>query len=285
VTGPFSQAELDVMFFEFNSGLTPLGAARPMFPWELRAGTDFAGIDRDVSAAQGKTQLSLDQVRDVIAREMVTVLGEASTPAEAARLLADFAATQPPAVREAIAAATATISEVLAELYNTGAAAVLLEGAAQGAVAVAEPELAEAAELAAHARVGPAWLWSKLTQVAMETGGSRIADVTAVRESLLGASIRAAYDLARQATNVTYAQGRLSGIKAMPEPVAVYASELLDGNTCTPCADIDGVQFASLADALLAYPDGGLYGRCDGGDRCRGTLVVIFSSEENPRSD
>jgi hypothetical protein len=285
VTGPFGQAELDVMFFEFNSGLTPLGAARPMFPWEIAAKVDFAGIDRDVQAAQAQTQMYLDQARDVIMQELVNTLGEASTPEQAAKMLADFAATQPEEVRRAIAASTELIAATLAELYNTGAAALVREGAQQGIEPLDAFEVAEAEEMAAAARVGPSWLWSKLTQAATEAGGSRAVSVSEIAASVLGASVKGAYDLARQATNVSYGQGRLSGIKSMPEPVAVYASEILDGATCLPCSDIDGVEFESLADGLLAYPDGGVYSRCDGGDRCRGTLVLVWSSEENPTSD
>lgn len=55
----------------------------------------------------------------------------------------------------------------------------------------------------------------------------------------------------------------------------IYASELLDQNTCTNCAQEDGKKFASQADADAAYPTGG-YVDCLGGPRCRGTLVAVY---------
>jgi hypothetical protein len=284
VTGPFGQAEQDLMWLEYTTGRTPLGAGRPLLPHEIRAGVDFAAMDRDVQAAQAATQLYLDRARDVIVTELVNTLGEAATPEEAAKMLADFAATQPPQVRRAIAASGQLIARTLAELYNTGAAALLREGVHQGARPVDTVERAEVADMAAQARVAPSWLWSKLTQAATEAGGARAVGAAEVQSAVLGASIKGAYDLARQATNISYGQGRLAGIKAMPEPESVYASELLDSETCEACAAIDGTEFESLSDGLAAYPGGGVYYDCAGGDRCRGTLVVVWSSEENPTS-
>ena len=55
-------------------------------------------------------------------------------------------------------------------------------------------------------------------------------------------------------------------------------------HNCEPCAAVDGTQYATMDDALVDYPGGGIYRACDGGDRCRGTLVAIFSTEDNPTS-
>jgi hypothetical protein len=60
------------------------------------------------------------------------------------------------------------------------------------------------------------------------------------------------------------------------------ASEILDSNTCDPCAEIDGASYESLADAEQDYPAGG-YIDCDGGPNCRGTLVAVYD-EQNPMS-
>jgi hypothetical protein len=40
-----------------------------------------------------------------------------------------------------------------------------------------------------------------------------------------------------------------------------------------------------MDDALADYPGGGIYYDCSGGDRCRGTLVAVWPSEDNPTAD
>jgi hypothetical protein len=60
-----------------------------------------------------------------------------------------------------------------------------------------------------------------------------------------------------------------------------YASELMDLNTCELCAAMDGTTFDTLEEAEMEYPTGG-YSECEGGSRCRGTLVAIYESEEDP---
>jgi hypothetical protein len=54
-----------------------------------------------------------------------------------------------------------------------------------------------------------------------------------------------------------------------------YASEILDNNTCSPCAGVDGRQYNTLSESEQDYPGGGFVD-CSGGDRCRGTLVAVY---------
>jgi hypothetical protein len=60
-----------------------------------------------------------------------------------------------------------------------------------------------------------------------------------------------------------------------------YSSELLDGNTCLNCRDVDGKEYESLDDTIEDYPSGG-FSRCLGGSRCRGTVVAVYG--ETPPS-
>ncbi|MCA1570778.1 MAG: DUF935 domain-containing protein [Chloroflexi bacterium] len=72
--------------------------------------------------------------------------------------------------------------------------------------------------------------------------------------------------------------GRVATIDNADEsPRILAASEILDANTCGPCAAVDGQQFDSLADAEDAYASGGYVG-CDGGLRCRGVLVAVWDT-------
>jgi hypothetical protein len=64
----------------------------------------------------------------------------------------------------------------------------------------------------------------------------------------------------------------------------IYASELLDGATCQECALIDGTEYESIAEAEIDYPVGG-YVYCEGGLRCRGTLVCVYSEAPVPKGE
>jgi len=61
-----------------------------------------------------------------------------------------------------------------------------------------------------------------------------------------------------------------------------YASEILDVNTCAACSAEDGTEFTSLEESERDYPSGG-YVECEGGDRCRGTIIAVYKEENaNP---
>jgi hypothetical protein len=64
-------------------------------------------------------------------------------------------------------------------------------------------------------------------------------------------------------------------------PATFYASEILDGGTCDACAAIDGEPYQTLDDGTADYPTGG-YSDCEGGARCRGTLIAIYEDEAEP---
>jgi hypothetical protein len=84
----------------------------------------------------------------------------------------------------------------------------------------------------------------------------------------LGGAVTAAQNMAR------------IQVMSKGDKVQVYASELLDENTCEYCADEDGLEFDSLAAATADYPSGG-YAECAGGPRCRGTLVAVYGEGQN----
>lgn len=70
--------------------------------------------------------------------------------------------------------------------------------------------------------------------------------------------------------------GRLATLKVAPRAVW-KASERNDTNTCGPCAEIDGTVFDSLTQAWAAYGTGP-YVECEGGIRCRGTIVAEWET-------
>lgn len=60
----------------------------------------------------------------------------------------------------------------------------------------------------------------------------------------------------------------------------IYASELMDENTCDACSAIDETQYDTMADAISDYPSGGFVD-CQGGMRCRGTLVAVYGEGQD----
>ena len=95
------------------------------------------------------------------------------------------------------------------------------------------------------------------------------------------ASLAGVLDIARQATHQVTSAARTSQATAdgMPGIARVYASELLDKNTCDPCAGVDGKEYATVDAAHVDYREHGGFRNCGGGLRCRGTLVFVFDTE------
>jgi hypothetical protein len=100
------------------------------------------------------------------------------------------------------------------------------------------------------------------------------AAATAVRDHLTSLSDAALEEQLGGATSQAYNSGRRAYMKAAG-PKEIYASEILDQNVCSACNGIDGTEWSTLAEAEVAYPIGG-YVECEGGLRCRGTLVAVY---------
>jgi hypothetical protein len=107
-------------------------------------------------------------------------------------------------------------------------------------------------------------------------------------ELQLGGATMQAYNAGRKAfmraqeeppPPVTAIEARAEPLAAEPMTLAIYASEVMDENTCGPCADVDGTEYFDLDEAEADYPTGG-YVECEGGLRCRGTLVAVYGQPE-----
>jgi hypothetical protein len=96
-----------------------------------------------------------------------------------------------------------------------------------------------------------------------------------------GLSPKSLVQYAGDAAAQAHGLGRLGAGAVMPEAKAQYASELLDRNTCGPCSLVDGHEYSSVVAARADYPFG-QYRNCEGGPRCRGTVVLVWSTEADP---
>jgi HK97 family phage portal protein len=91
----------------------------------------------------------------------------------------------------------------------------------------------------------------------------------------LGAALTAAQNQSRLATFAAAAEQPDAPIPAY------YASEVLDSNTCPACREVDRRWLGNdLTMVRRLYPSGG-YVDCEGGPRCRGTVVVVWRPGED----
>ena len=92
-------------------------------------------------------------------------------------------------------------------------------------------------------------------------------------------------DIARQTIHAAQGIGR-NAAAAELNPSDIFASEIMDGNTCPACKAVDMKKYDTMAEARTEYEHGG-YGACAGGARCRGTLIFLYDqpSPDLPRPE
>lgn len=296
------EAEVDLMARLIAQGIMPPGARREPTGPELRAGVRFAELDRIVNDAAAliarRTQRVRDHVLDGLAEQLAGAFE--ADPWEAFAVLDELADPTSPrqlaGLRDVVDEVAAEVEADLIATARQGHTEAIAEARRQGIPTALLPDTdldtgggVDAAARAHAQRVAkePA---SRLLTVAAEaaqraataTGATAADVVTAALDAAERASPAGTEDLARQGANVTHGLGRAAAQATMPAPREVYASELLDSSTCGPCATVDGRTYESLEAGLVDYPGAGGYIGCDGGSRCRGTLVLVHSTEAPP---
>ena len=251
-------------------GGPPFGHRQPN-TFELAAGTDFDELQQNwIDATQELVDDWCSQVQSKQIKEIVEQVRKAVTAGDLVAL----------SNLEATVGGVDLLTERLFELAEDAIVGAreeaLLQGVNIGTVstkATTEPLLAQRAQ--ATADLLSRGLSETASRIASRYGvGLDPDDVAeAVQEHLEGLSDAYLNDMLGGA--MTQAQN--TGRKAVfsERPCKIYASELLDGNTCAICSAIDGQEFASLEEAEKEYPTGGHKG-CLGGPRCRGTLVAVY---------
>lgn len=300
------EAEVDLLTRMADAGIVPPGARRQPTAGELRAGVLFAELDRIVDDAARVIADHADTVRattlDALAEYLAPAMAEEDPYAVVRALMAlkdPTTGTTLPGLSAVVDDAAAAIEETITATAHAGAAQVVDEAVRQGipadlaprAPSVLPAEVRQAGTTAAR-RVALAPL-DRLLGAAIEAGtraatGHEASGYDVVDAAITGAedaSTAGTEDLARQAANVAHGQGRTAAASTGPRAREVYASELLDRNTCGPCATVDGRTYRDLTAGLVDYPGAGGYVGCDGGSRCRGTLVIVWDTEAAPTLD
>ena len=272
-------------------GLAPRNAVRPLHDHELAARTRFADLEDDRDAAVAEAEAMLAQLHDDIKQAYLSALfgddfdGEL-TPAQAIEVIHALNTDQPEPIAEGESSIVPLLAGLLAAAYLLSGRRVIEEAERQGAsVSSVSPAVLDAEQFMPQALAVSTHPWRRISgKIEAEFTDQRWAsrdtisrdDVERVLDDI---KVDGSRDEARQAVNGASGAGRIDTVDQAPagelEPDEVWASEIMDGDACTDCVDIDGTEYASLADARQDYPDG-QYRNCRGGQRCRGTLVFLF---------
>jgi hypothetical protein len=288
-------ADVELRRTDLASGLVPAGVTRPMFPHEVYAGTDFAGIEAGVDTVAGDIAKRLETDRAAFIALLEADL--AAVAANPGMLPADVAVAQRllqldnvlgissiAGVGALIAEAEARYRATLGQAALNGGARVHTEAAHQGVdVTDARVKLggldeyrldlvAQRLAQAPHADVLAAAADSAYRIPDPSTRGLRDQVITDLKQLSPQPLLTT---LARPAVQMADGIGRVAATVGLPEPSGIYASELLDRSTCHSCSEIDGKRYATMAEAKVDYPTGG-FRLCSGGDRCRGSIVSVW---------
>lgn len=263
---------------EFDPSFYPERARRQPFEHEVKAATNFTLLDQVWEDATAKLVKAWAAVRAAQANAITKAIAAADGDAAA---LARFDVPD--------GGGTKLLQSAMLDMANASVAIMADEAKRQGVTlpkveqAAFEAALADRAE--AIAIIMSTDLGSGASKHALRLTSPEGGALDAARVAeLVGQGIT---DLTDAYLNQTLGQalttaqntGRFAAAGEAREATRWYASELLDGNTCGPCAGIDGTEYASAEEAQADYPTGG-YFDCDGDERCRGTIVVVFGETE-----
>ena len=252
--------------------LPPRPLRRLPYDFEVAASVDFAQMDsdwqhqRDLLVTQVETlqRTQRDELHDAI-------VGAKGDVGKLAQISAEPVAAE-------------QIKEHMLSALEMGVNQAMGEAERQGKT-LARPSLTAAeSSVAARAEAVDAVLARSISEAAARkalnlTGGSlsnaAVADAT--RTYLAGLSNSYLADQLGGAIQAAINAGRKEVFKKA-DPQHIYASELLDANTCEECTGNDGQEYADMDAAEADYPTGG-FTECLGGPRCRGTLVAVYDEE------
>lgn len=245
---------------------------RQPYDHEVKAAVDFAAIDQGLTGSieQLSNEVSLyqraqiDELHDLIveAEDDLGTLAELQAAPVAAAAI--FAAMQRAADMGIDQAAGEATRQGVQNVDRPGVdeLAPALLSRAEAVDTVLARSISEAASRKALALTGGALIAAQVAaQVQAHLSGLTGAFLT----DQLGGAV------------VTAMNGGRKLVMARNKPQRIYASELLDANTCEDCVATDGTEYESLSEAEIDYPTGG-NANCQGGPRCRGTVVAQYDT-------
>lgn len=290
------EAAITLMRDDLAAGVVPAGMHRPLHPWEIAARTNFAAIDD--AGAQLKADLTRTlnaQRQRLLAALEADIRNQADVGSAFRRIMGMRTAgiDQVAGAADIIAATKADAEELLFAHALDAAERLRQEAIAQGR-AVSEiasldiDTITRLDDTALRLAQGPPA--DLLRTISDEISARRLTfatpDEMADHVRGLGGSLSLGplEAHAGEAVGTTEGTARQNTAQRIGTAAAIYASELLDRNTCGPCSLVDGHRYVDESAALVDYP-AGVFRQCEGGLRCRGTLVYVWDSEAVPTID
>jgi hypothetical protein len=271
-------------------GQPPAAAAGPLGSRTRRLRAQAGGLRRELSAVEAAAGFEPELLRDQgdravaalryqwepVQRAMMADIAEQVAAAVDGGRLHQVAAAAPDT-----APAAALVEAGMQDMAWKGAMQLIREAAAQGvvidprAVRLDDARIGQVAQARAGligARLAAEAGKKTLSVVAASAGSDAAGEVTT---HLAGLSDSPLEDQLLAAMTAAQNMGRIEAAHAGMDLTGgtATATEILDQNTCGPCEQVDGRQFASIDEAEAAYPSGG-YRDCAGMLRCRGTIVI-----------
>jgi hypothetical protein len=248
---------------------------RQPYDHEITAATDFARMDEQWTANRDALFEAVKELQAAQVDELHDLIVAADGDLVQLSQLAVEDTTH-----EAILAS-------MQEMADEGIDQAATEAEDQGVTKAKRPKLSELEDsLTARAKGVGEVLTRELSAAAGKkamdlSGGSLDAKevAAAVKEHLNGLTKARVKDQISGATSTAQNGGRKLTMRRN-DAQHIYSSELLDENTCQNCTAEDGTEFDSVEAAEVDYPGGG-YAACEGGERCRGTLVAVYNEEAN----
>lgn len=248
---------------------------RERYDHEVKAATNFDAMqvawqqatDDLVSEWADVRAVQIDHLVQAVETAVASGSPQALAALQAPVLGTDIiAAAMIAAAEEAIAAARAEAAAqgVTIELIDVAELAPMLNTRADAVATLLARSISETAARQALVRYGVNVLEPADVAAGVRDQLESLSD--AYLNDQLGGSLTQAQNTGRRAV-----MGR--------RPARIYASELLDQNTCIKCKAKDGTEYSELTDAEKDYPTGG-YSECLGGPRCRGTLVAVYDEAD-----
>lgn len=278
-------AERELILAQADAGESVPHATRPLSAAEKRAKMRFKEIDDLQSAAARKATKLLTGNAQVYIMAVIGAIFGAERTLNPDQFVEEFTRLTrgeiPADVAAEIESATGSMTDILATVFAGASLIAIGEARRQGAKQLPDGLRPVHGRYDTLARAVALHPWTRLTsklQADLLTPRTLAAPITRadVETTLKSIPLDGATDLAKQAIHTAHGQGRHETMQeALPEPQECYSSELLDGNTCSKCAAVDGKEYDTLAEGLVEYETGG-YGACLGGARCRGTLVSVY---------
>ena len=248
------------------------GLRRQLTPAEAASGAEFESMRDDLQSLTdrlaGRWASVLRAQRSDLADQVTAAVDDLDL-ARLASLAAPEAGGPDLLAAAMIDAAHEAVRRMAAEAATQG---VSIDPAR---VAVDEARLIKIAQ--ARAGLAGAYIAQQAGRRALHMAGADIPGGQVAREvtiTLEGLSPTPLADQLMAAMMAAQNAGRVAALDEAPDATYV-ATEILDVNTCPPCLEIDGTQFASLAEADATYASGG-YVACDGELRCRGTVIATW---------